>query len=316
MVAAGLLILATLIYATVPSINKFAHGSETPFLLTGLMRVAFLGGVLILVAVLYPSVLSRKGIRVMVRVFRSDWKLLGLAMLTTWDVALFTLAYRFVDISVPTAMTAMAPAANVVILALLNSNWINRRQALGLIVSAIGVLLVMWAGGSTIETGSDWVRFGIGVAFGIGMIVCGGLVVSALRLGEVLAIEWYWEELGSNAGMVWCGSMLTLALAQGITAPLFIVAGAPSGLPQWDRLLLMLLLGITVLLGTSLWTLANGSGLRPAVNALGYLQPGFALIILAILGLAGGVNWLLLTLGLTVIIAANITMQLWGGEDW
>ncbi len=316
-VAAPLIILAALCYAVVPSLNYYAAGWKYPMLLTGLLRLVFSAGVLAMLAVLYRPLFSMQGIRVLARVARSEWKLSILAVMTTWDVALFSLSYRFIDISVVTAMTAMTPAANVVILALLNSNWITWRQAAGLAAAAIGVALVMWAGGSTIET-SGWRnigRFGAGIALGLGMIVCGGLTVSSLRLGEILAVEWFWDELGTGAGLVWCGSMLTLALAQVITAPVFLALALPAGMPSIGTLGLMILMGLAVMLGTVLWALANGSGLRPVVNALGYLQPGWALLILALLGIAGGVDWTILAAGLMLIVGANIGMQLWGSSD-
>lgn len=317
-VAALLLVVATFSYSIVPSLNFFANGSDYPLLLTGLMRLGFSAGILVLLFALYRPLLSRKGLAVVKRVARSEWKLIGLAMLTTWDVALFSLAYRFMDISIATAMTAMVPASNVVFLALLNKSWLTWRQKAGLLLCMVGALAVMWAGGFMIETDrmDELWNLGIGVALGLGMVACGGLTVSALRLGEILAIEWYWEELGTGAGMVWGGSMLVLALAQGVTAPLFLALAIPAGIPSVGALGLMLLMGLAVLLGTALWALANGSGLRPMVNGLGYLQPGWALLILVVLGIAGAVNWVAMVGGLALIVAANALMQIWGGRDY
>lgn len=319
-VATILLILATFFYATVPSLNFYAHGWEYPLLLTGLMRLGFSVGVVVLIAVIYPPLLSWQSMKVIGRVVREERKLLGLAMLTTADVALFSLSYRFVDISVSTAMTAMVPAANVVILALLNGSWLTLRQTAWLAASVLGVLVVMWAGSSALELrgggGGELWRVGVGVMLGLGMVACSGLTVSTLRLGEILAVEWYWNELGKDAVLVWCGSMLTLALAQGITAPLFLLSAASAGLPSLMTMALMFMMGLVVLLGTALWALANGSGLRPMLNSLGDLQPAWAVLILAVLGIAGGVDWTLLAVGLALIVGANIGLQIWGGRDW
>jgi len=309
-VAAVLVVTASFVFATIPALNYFAGGWERPLLLTGMMRLAFSLGMLVLLYLLYRSLLSRHGLRVTVRVMREEWKLLGLAMLTTGDVALFSLSYRFVDISVTTALTSLAPAANVVLLVLLNKDRLTRRQGVGLSASAMGMVLVMWAGGASIEVGGEWWRTGVGLALGMSMVACSGLVVAALRLGEVLAIEWYWEGLGDGAGLVWCGSMLTLALAQGVTAPLFILLAMILGAGiSVVSLGLMMLMGFVVLAGTALWALANGSGLRPVVNGLGDIQPGWAVLILAVSGITGDVAWLILLAGLTVIVASNFSMQ-------
>ncbi len=313
-VAAVLVVTASFIYATVPALNYLAGGWEHPLLLTGMMRLAFSLGMLVLLQLLYGSLLTRHGLRVTVRVMRQEWRLLGLAMLTTGDVALFSLSYRFVDISVTTALTSLAPAANVVLLAALKQDRLSRRQGAGLTASALGMALVMWAGGASIEVGGELWRTGVGLALGMGMVACNGLTVAALRMGEVLAIEWYWEDLGDGAGLVWCGSMLTLALAQGVTAPLFIVLAHVLGeSASGVSLGLMMLMGLVVLAGTALWALANGGGLRPVVNGLGDLQPGWAVLILALSGISGEVAWLILAAGLTVTVAANISMQ-WAGR--
>ena len=312
--AGVLLVIATLCYASIPSLNYYARGWEYPTLLTGLMRLGFAISVFAILALLFRPLLSGRGLRVMARAVRSDWRLFALAMLSTCDVALFSLSYRFVDISVTTVITAMTPAANVVILTLLNRGWVTWRHAVGLLVCSLGVVMVLWAGGG-IETGGQLWRVGVGVILGLGTAVCGGLTVTALRLGEVLAVDWYWEGLGTGAGLVWCGSMMTLALAQGITAPLFVLLAWTAGMPAYDTLGLMFLMGILVLAGTALWALANGSGLRPVVNGMGYLQPAWALLILVVLGIAGAVAWYGLVIGLALIIAANGWMQLWGSEN-
>ena len=306
-----LLPLATLCYAVVPAMNYFARGWEHPLLLTGVMRLVFAAGVTAALLATRRPLLSRRGLATARRVARQEWKLVALAMLTTGDVALFSLSYRFVDISVSVVMTAMAPAATVVLLAMLTWGGLTLRQAVGLTVSAMGVLVVLWAGGAGAEAGGGWWQVGAGVLLGMGVAVCNGLVVSALRLGEVLALEWYWDGLGRGTSLVWYGTMLTLALAQGVTAPLFLVVAAPGGLPSSGALILMALMGLTVLLGTWLWSTANGSGWRPAINGLGYLQPGFALLILVVLGISDAVRWGGLVAGMAIIIGANIGLQTW-----
>ena len=315
LVAGALLVMASLVYAVIPSLNYYARGWESPLLLTGVMRLGFSAGVLALLLARYRPLSGRRGLRVTTLAMGQEWKLLGLAMLTTGDVALFSLSYRFVDVSVTTAMTAMVPAANVVLLTMLNRDRLNGRQAVGLLVAALGMALVMWAAGAIIDVSGQWWLVGVGIALGLAMIVCNGLTVAALRLGEVLALEWYWQGLGRGADLVWCGSMLTLALAQGITAPVFLVLGWRAGeVVQPGTLALMILMGLTVWLGTALWALANGAGLRPTANALGYLQPGWAVLILAVLGIAGSVAWPALVAGLAIIVAANIAMER-GGKN-
>jgi len=307
--------VATLFFALIPALNFYTGGWERPLLLTGVMRLCFAAAAIGTVAALYRPLLSRRGLRTTARAMRGEGTLLGLAALTTWDVALFSLAYRFVDISVVTAMTALAPTANVVMLSLINKNLINRRQMAGLSVSALGMILMMWSGGASVEVSGQWWRFVVGAGLGLGMLACNGLTVAALRIGEVLAVEWYWDGLGRGADLVWGGSMLTLALAQGLTAPVFLLLALNSGsAPPPGTLALMALMGFVVFLGTASWALANGSGLRPMVNALGNLQPGWAVLILAVLGISGDVVWGTLMAGLALTIGANIVVQLRGGQ--
>ena len=310
--AVTLLSFATLSYAFVPALNYYSHGWEYPLLLNGLVRLVFSVGMLTLLAILYRPMLSRKGAMAAKRAIKENPKASLLALLTTGDVLLFSLSYRYVDISVATAITAVTPALNVIVLSLLTFGWVNRSQASGLMVAIVGVGLVMWAEGGTIALGGEWWRIVAGSVLALGAAVCGGLTVAALRLGEALAIEWYWEGLGTGPGMVWCGSMLTLALAQGIPAPVFLVLAVPLGLPSLADLGLMVLTGLAVLLGTALWALANGGGLHPVVNGLGYLQPGWAVLLLVSLGISTGVNLALLGLGLLLIVGANAALQLWG----
>lgn len=299
-------------YAVVPTLNHYAHGWEYPLLLAGTMRLSFTLGVLVVVAATHRSLFSFHSLQVAWRVVRWEWRLFVLAMLTTFDVVLFSLSYRFVDISVSVALTAIAPAASVVFLALLTWGRITLRQALGLAVSAAGVPLITWAGGSGIEASGHWWHIAMGTLLGLGVAVCNGLVVSSLRLGEALALEWFWEGLGKSEGMVWLGSLLTLAVAQGATAPLFLAMAIPSGLPTRNELLLMILMGLTVLLGTFFWSAGNGSGWKPAVNSLGYLQPVWALLILVAMGISEIVHWGALVAGMVLIIGANVGLQMWG----
>ncbi len=80
-------------------------------------------------------------------------------------------------------------------------------------------------------------------------------------------------------------------------------------MPEGNEIGLMALMGLAVLLGTTLWALANGDDLRPVINGLGYLQPGWALLILSALGIAGVEQWPFLWGGLALIILANGALQ-------
>ena len=309
--AVPLLVLASFSYAVVPALNFYAHGWENSLFLNGVVRLTFSLGILLFLAVSFRTLFSRDGLLVTARTIRREWKLLSLSLFTTADIVLFSLSYRFVDISLSTAIAAMTPAANVVALSLLTTGWISWRQTGALILAGVGVLLVMWSEGVTIEIQEHWWRVTMGTALALGAVVSGGLVVAALRLGENLAVDWYWEGLGNSPGLVWCGSMLVLALAQGGTAPFFLLSALPAGMPSPREVGLMALIGLAVLIGTTLWALANGAGLRPMVNGLGYLQPGWSLLILAALGISGVVHWPLLGAGLALIVASNAAMQHW-----
>ena len=127
-VGGALLITATFLYSIVPVLNFYAHGWEYPLMLTGLMRMSFSCGVIAILAVKYRPLLSGQGLRAAQRIVREDWSLFGLTMLSTLDVALFSLSYRFVDISITTTMTALVPAASVLTLSFLNKDWLTRRQ--------------------------------------------------------------------------------------------------------------------------------------------------------------------------------------------
>ena len=305
------MVLATLSYAVVPALNFYAHGWENSLFLNGVVRLTFSVGILFFLAVSFRPLFSRDGLITATRTIRREWKLLALSLLTTADLLLFSLSYRFVDISLSTAITAMTPAANVVALSLLTTGWISRRQAGALLLAGVGVVLVMWSEGVNIQADEHWWHVATGTALAMGAVVTGGLVVAALRLGENLGVDWYWEGLGNGPGLVWCGSMLVLALVQGASAPIFLLLAVPTGLPTVEEFGLMILMGLAVLTGTTLWVLANGSGLRPVVNGLGYLQPGWSLLILAGLGISGVVHWPLLGVGLALIVAANMAMRHW-----
>ncbi len=306
-----LLVFATLSYALVPALNYYAHGWENSLFLNGVVRLTFSLGILLFLAVSFRPIFSTRGMLTAARTIRREWKLLALSLLTTTDIVLFSLSYRYVDITLTTAITAMVPAANVIALSLLTTGWITWRQAGTLLLAAFGVLLVMWSEGVAIEGNEHWWKVVVGAALALGAVVSGGLVVAALRLGENLAVDWYWEEVGNGPGMVWCGSMFVLALAQGLTAPFFLLMAIPAGVPSASEIGVMLLMGFVVLLGTMLWALANGSGLRPVVNGLGYLQPAWSLLILAALGISGVVSWPFLGAGLALIVVANAAMRHW-----
>ena len=309
--ALPLMVMASLSYALVPALNFYAHGWENSLFLNGVVRLTFSIGILFFLAVSFRPLFSSAGSIAAARTIRREWKLLALSLLTTVDLLLFSLSYRFVDISLSTAITSITPAANVVALSLLTTGWISRRQAVPLLLAGVGVVLVMWSEGVNIEAGEHWLHAITGTALALGAVVSGGMVVAALRLGENLGLDWYWQGLGNGPGLVWCGSMLVLALAQGVSAPIFLLLAIPTGLPTVREFSLMLLMGLAVLTGTTFWALANGSGLRPVVNGLGYLQPGWSLLILAALGISGVVHWPLLGVGLALIIAANAAMQHW-----
>ena len=306
-----LMVAATLTFAVVPTLNYYAHGWENPLLLNGVARLTFSVGILLFLALSFPPLFSRAGLQAAAHTVWRERRLLALVLLTTVDIVLFSLSYRYVDISLSTAITAMTPAANVVVLSLMTTGWITWRQGGALLLAAAGVLLVMWSEGVAIEADGHWWHVFIGTALAVGAVVSGGLVVSSLRLGENLAVDWYWAGVGDGPVLVWYGSMLVLALAQGVTAPFFLLLSIPQGMPSATEIGLMVLMGLAVLAGTTLWTMANGSGLRPVVNGLGYLQPGWSLLILAGLGISGVVHWPLLGLGLALIVAANAAMHHW-----
>ena len=260
--------------AVVPALNYYAHGWEDSLFLNGVVRLTFAAGMFFSLTVSHPPLLSWHGLLTATKTIRGEWKLMSLTLVTTADIALFSISYRFIDISLSTAITAMTPAANVVALSLLTTGWITWRQTGALFLAAVGVPLVMWSEGIAIKPDEHWWHVIMGTALALGAVVSGGLVVAALRLGENLGIDWYWEGLGNGPGLVWCGSMFVLALAQGVSAPVFLVLAIPSGMPSLSHFGLMVLIGPAVLFGTTLWALANGAGLRPVVNGLGYLRPG------------------------------------------
>lgn len=308
-----LLSLAMVCYSILPALNYYAHGWEYPMLLTGVTRLIVAAGTLSALAVLYPSLLSREGLRVTCSVMRAEWKLLVLVMLTTADIVLFCMSYRFVDISVSVVLTAMTPATSVIVLAMLTWGRITRRQSIGLAVSAAGVPLVTWAGGAGIETLGNWWETALGTGLALGAAVCGGLLVAALRLGEALGIEWYWNGLGEGTRLVRAGTMVALVVAQGATAPLLVLPSL-ADLPSSDEMSVMVLMGLTVLVGTLLWSAGNRSGWQPVLNSLGYLQPLGAVLILAALGISEIAHWGALTAGMVLIVGSNLGLQVWGHQ--
>ena len=305
------MVVATLSFAVVPALNFYARGWENSLFLNGVVRLTFCLGILLFLAISFRLLLSRQGVLTSARTIRREWRLFSLAVLTTADILLFSISYRYIDISLSTVLTAMTPAANVVVLSLLTMGWISWSQTCTLLLAAVGVLLVMWAEGISIKADEHWWHVILGTTLALGAVVSGGLVVAALRLGENLGVDWYWEGLADGPGLVWCGSMLVIALAQGASAPLFLLLAIPTGMPSPSEIGLMVLMGLAVLAGITLWALANGGGLRPAVNGLGYLQPGWSLLILAVLGISGVVHWPLLAAGLALIVGANVAMRHW-----
>lgn len=303
---------AMVVYALLPALNHYAGGWEYPSLLTGVMRLVFIVGTVTVVAVRRRSLLSCEGLRVMRRVMWQERKLFLLAMLTTGDCVLFSLSYRYVDISVSTVLTAFTPAASVVFLALLTWGKVTWRQMVGLAVAVAGVPLVMMASGPGIQvSGQPW-AISLGVFLGAAAAMLGGLVVAALRLGETLALEWFYEGVtGGGKSLVWLSTMVALAAAQGITAPLLVLPML-GRLPSLGGVGLMLLMGVAVAAGTLLWSAGNGSGWQPVLNSLGYLQPLWALLILVALGISDVVHWGALAAGATLIVGANFVLQLWG----
>ena len=98
---------------------------------------------------------------------------MSLTLGTTADIALFSISYRFIDISLSTAITAMTPAANVVALSLLTTGWITWRQTSALFVAAVGVPLVMWSEGIAIKPDEHWWHVIMGTALALGAVVVG-----------------------------------------------------------------------------------------------------------------------------------------------
>ena len=317
---AGMMLSAVLLWSCVPLIFAKSGGVDSPFLFNAVWRVGVvLSGVFIFWGIFREIVLNPAVWLVVGRnLFR--WTL-PMAMLNSFQFALFSWSTWFVDISVGAVLMEMWPVVLVFLMSRLLTEQRGYRRNIGRVLPllalgflGVGFVVASQSGGfGFLEvSGAGLLK---GVSLGLGAAILGGFDAFTFRWGEDLAEKL--EPVGlvpsvyRRVDVTLFGSLI----AYGLTSIPGLVVSAGIGVARGEVLSHgVLLVGLTGGLlihgsGNLLFRKANLTTTNLGVNALGYLTPALSVVLLAVFFRVGVVRLDYLVVGVVVIIATNLLVN-------
>ena len=231
-------------------------------------------------------------------------------VLNGFQLSVFFLASRIVDVSVVTVLTGLVPAVFVLLMYwLIPGRYRRNLRSLSpfLFLAFLGSVLVVagQAGGFGLGSAWDW-SLAAGIFLSVLSVFTGAAEAWTFRWGVGLAD---WCPPGHDqVRVVLFGSMLVYAVMGLPGALAGCVAGLALGerLP-WEQVVYAVFCGVFLQgVGNFLFRVANLATDNLGVNTLGYLTPLLSLGALAPFGFVGVASPVYLLVGAVTVVGANV----------
>ena len=321
--SAGMMLAAVLLWSCVPVIFAKSGGIESPFLFNAVWRLGVVVSVLFIFWGMFRRILLDRRVWTVVARNILRWTLL-MAVLNSFQFALFSWSTWFVDISVAAVLMEMWPVFMVFLMSRLLTQQLGYRRNVGTVLPllalgfvGVGFCVASQGGGFGVSEVSG-VRLMTGVGLGLGAAVLGGFDAFTFRWGEDLAGQL------ESGGVVLSGfgrvevTLFGSLVVYGLTSVPGLVVSAGVGLARGEVLTPgVVLVGLTGGLvihgsGSLLFRKANLAATNLGINALGYLTPALSMMLLAVFSRVGVARPDYLVIGVVVIITTNFLVNLRG----
>lgn len=324
--AAGLMLASALGLSLNPLLISLGHGDESPFLFNASLKLGLIiGSLFFLITVHWTLVRSRSILSLLWRRAFS-WAIL-IAIIGNFEFAMFGWSTRFIDISVTTILYEIWPIFMILLLPRLYKEEERYRQ---ITPGIVGLLVLCFMGitfGVFSQTGAlgnlggiTLFTLAIGVSLALVSALLGPLPAFGFRWGTAIGrtIAENKSEHSFNMGvgrgltsLELFGAVTAGVIANTVAIPINGVIGFVSGESlSLATLSLGVLAGITANAFAAIaWRWANLSTDRPAINAVSYAIPIFALIWLTLFSEASIARPDYLVIGVAAIIVANLLIN-------
>ena len=327
--SAGLMFLAVALYSLIPLAVEYTGGSENPFLFNMGWRSGIAIGFAIFLAARYQQLFFSKSAWKIIAREAKSWKLLAV-IAAYFDIALFAMSVRFVDVSVSTMIAEVSPIFLIVII------WLSYRKAKTsgeevtyrkitpsllflMLISLIGFALVVRSqtGDIPLFTNStDWV-VPLGIALALGSALIASLNGFSFRWGtdlsEKLKSDLSQATIGNNNkdAINLFGVVVAGLIANLVVVPFNLAIGISTGETISGKVLIFSIIGgvLTYPIAGIAWRKANLITHNLGINAIGYLRPVLSLIWLVPFSYIDVASVPYLIVGASAIVAANLLIN-------
>ncbi len=317
---------AVAVYSTIPLMIAVSGGIVSPFLFNSGWKLGLGAGYVLFLLIWHRRLVQSGAVLNLLRRRILCWAFVPV-LFNNFELALFSLSARYLDISVVAVIYELYHAGVIGLMAYLFRHEgrhlrVTFSTVFLMLLGMVGVGFVVFAQtgtfGSLGEAGAGALLWGLGLSGA--SVAAAACAAFAFRWGSDLGDELVGlglAERGSGSD-VFCVVAVTI-VANAVSIPLNLVLGfvlgeAPvSGAVLWT-------LGLAALGGLFLnsapsvfWRKANLMARNLGVNALGYVTPVGSLLWLLAFGFVGVSEWRYLVVGTGLLVMVNVLINLGSG---
>ena len=326
--------VAVVLYSLIPLAVEYAGGSGNPFLFNMGWRTGIAIGFSIFLATGYPRMFFNKQAWGIMTQHAKSWKMLAV-IVAYFDIALFALSIRFLDVSVATMVAEVSPIFLIIVIwmsykktstkktSTQGSFEVRRRVSLGMlhlmIWGLIGFAFVVQSQTgdvSLLKASADWL-IPLGVILALGSALIAALNGFSFRWGTDLSQRLRSElplsvmlKRDNDAIDLFCVVVAGM-IANIIVVPFNLGIGVSLGETISERVLAFSIVGgaLTYPLAGIAWRKANLITHNLGINAIGYFRPVLSLLWLAPFAYIEVASVPLLVIGTAGIVSANLLIN-------
>lgn len=327
--SAGLMLLAVALYSLIPLAVEYTGGSGNPFLFNMGWRSGIAAGFAVFLAVRYRRLFFNWAAWKVIVQEAKSWKLLAV-IAAYFDIALFAMSIRFVDVSISTMVAEVSPIFLIVII------WFSYRKVQSggnkatyrkitpallqlMLLALLGFTFVVLSqtGSVTLFTDStNWVVL-LGIALALGSALIAALNGFSFRwgtdLGQRLNDELPEEAIRniSDQSISLFGVVVAGLIANLVVVPFNLAIGISTGESISGKVLMFSVIGgaLTYPIAGIAWRKANLITHNLGINAIGYFRPVLSLIWLVPFSYIDVSNVSYLIIGAAAIVSANLLIN-------
>ena len=314
------MLAAVLAWSIVPLVFARSGGIESPFLFNAAWRLGIaVSGLLIFWVFFRPIILNRL-VWTTIRRHLLRWAML-LAVLNSFQYALFSWATRFIDVSIAAVLLELWPIMVILFMARLltaqrgyRKNITSILPLLAVAFAGLGFVVASQAGGFQIggNSASTMIK---GFSLALAAAIVGALDAVTFRWGQDVADQLQKDGMIADTFDLGNLTLFGSIVAYAITSIPGTVISSGIGIARGETISLgVVVIGVAggvILHGTGnfLFRRANLNTTNLGVNALGYLTPAISLILLAIFYEINVAKPSYLVIGTAAIVASNLLIN-------